>query len=409
MWEAVRVQRQIAEPQLEALQRMWESHRESVRRLLIGLGRDLDLADDLLQETYLRARAGIASYRGGDARAWLAAIARSAFHTHLRQRHVRAEVPLGDHESPSEDATYDRAELLAVRQTIAELPPALRTALIMKHYAGFTYREIAGHMGCPVGTAKWRVSKALGALRAALRAERRMAMAECKLPDEISLIDYAYGVRPEKEAAKMKAHLAECASCREQAEELGQVASMLDALEGDHKQMHLVELDGDRVSTLYVSESHVNASEQTIPVIEFHSGSGLPLAHIYQEGEELTFTREPCADFEGTDHYTASLAHPVAPGQSIHYLLVYPPTDGSETKRVAEGRFSFHWKQCPGSNETAYVQALRLPPGVKLLSSDPEPAETRGNGTTTLIWRAVLASHEHFECTVEYERPESAD
>jgi RNA polymerase sigma-70 factor (ECF subfamily) len=387
---------------------MWESHRESVRRLLIGLGRDLDLADDLLQETYLRARAGISSYRGGDARAWLAAIARSAFHTHLRQRHVRAEVPLADHESPSEEATHDRAELLAVRQAIAELPPALRTALLMKHYAGFTYREIARHMGSPVGTAKWRVSEALGALRAALRAERRMAMAECKLPDEISLIDYAYGVLPKKEAARVKAHLGKCAGCREQVEELGRVASLLDVLEGDHKQMHFVELDGDGVSTLYVTESHVNASEQTIPVIEFQSGSGLPAAHIYQEGEEITFTREPSTDIEGTDHYTATLAQPVAPGQHIRYLLVYPPTDGSETKRVGEGRFSFYWKQGPGSNETAYVQALRLPPGAKLLSSDPKPAETRGNGAITLIWRTVLSAHEFFECRVEYERPSAA-
>jgi len=213
----------------DALEDMWESHRESVRRLLLGLVRDLDLTDDLLQDTYLRARAGISSYRGGDARAWLAAVARSAFYTHARKRHVRAEVSLSEHEPRSEDAPHDRAELLAVRQAIADLPPALRTALLMKHYAGFTYREIADHTRCPVGTAKWRVSEALGALRAALRAEGRRAMAECTLPDEISLIDYAYGVLPEKETARMKGHLAKCARCREQVKELRCVAGMRDA------------------------------------------------------------------------------------------------------------------------------------------------------------------------------------
>jgi len=362
----------------------------------------------LLQDTYLRARAGISSYRGGDARAWLAAVARSAFYTYARKRHVRAEVPLSEYEPRSEDATHDRVELLAVRQAIAGLAPALRTALLMKHYAGFTYREIAGHTGCPVGTAKWRVSEALGALRAALRAEGRRAVAECTLPDEISLIDYVYGVLPEKEAARMKAHVASCASCREQVEGLGRVAGMLEALEGDHRQMHFIELDADGVPTLYVTESHVNTGEQTLYSPTFHSGRGYLAEHIYQEGEELAFTREPSPDSDRLDTYTVTLAHPVAPGQRLHYLLAYPPMDRSATRRVGEARFSFHWKQGPGSNETAYVQALRLPPGAKLLSADPKPAETRSNGTTTLVWRAVLAADEFLECTVEYARPESA-
>lgn len=406
--EADTVQKQVDAPGRDALERMWESHRESVRRLLLALARDLDLADDLLQDTYLRARAGISSYRGGDARAWLAAVARSAFYTHARKRHLRAEVPLSEHEPRSEDATHDRVELLAVRQAIAELAPALRTALLMKHYAGFTYREIAGHTGCPVGTAKWRVSEALGALRAALRAEGRMAVVECSMPDKISLVDYVYGVLPEKEAARMKAHVGECASCREQVEDLGRVAWMLDALEGDHRQMHFIELDAEGVSTLYVTESHVNTGEQTMLVFEFRSGRSNPIAHIYQEGEEINFTKEPSAKYEDLDEYAATLARPVAPGQRVRLLLVFPPTAGSETKPLGEGPHSLHWRQQPGSDETVYVQAIRLPPAAQVLSSDPKPAETRGNSAITLIWRTVLAAHEFFECTVEYARQESA-
>jgi RNA polymerase sigma-70 factor (ECF subfamily) len=406
--EAGTVQKQLEAPGRDGLEQMWESHRESVRRLLLGLARDLDLADDLLQDTYLRARAGISSYRGGDARAWLAAVARSAFYTHARKRHVRAEVLLSEHEPRSEDATHDRVELLAVRQAIAELPPALRTALLMKHYAGFTYREIAGHTGCPVGTAKWRVSEALGALRAALRAAGRESVAECTLPDDISLIDYAYGVLPAKEAAKVKAHLAECTSCREQVEELQHVATTLDTLEGDHLEMHFIEVDAQGVSTLYVTESHVNASEETVPSAYFRTGRHIQVAHIYQDGEEISFTKERSSKYEGLDEYTATLARPVAPGQHIRYLIVFSPISGPATKPLGEGPHSFHWNQQPGSNETAYVQALRLPPGAKLVSSDPEPAEIRGNGTTTLVWRAVLAAHEFFECTVEYEGPQAS-
>ena len=48
------------------------------------------------------------------------------------------------------------------------------------------------------------------------------------------------------------------------------------------------------------------------------------------------------------------------------------------------------------------MQAIRLPAGARLLSADPPPAETKTNGTTTLVWRTVLAENEAFECTVEY-------
>ena len=78
----------------ESLREMWETHREYLRRMLIGLARDIDLADDLLQETYLNARAGIPGFRDGDARAWLATIARNAFLMHVRRPCVRLESPL---------------------------------------------------------------------------------------------------------------------------------------------------------------------------------------------------------------------------------------------------------------------------------------------------------------------------
>ena len=404
------MQKHLDAPGRDALERMWESHRESVRRLLLGLARDLDLADDLLQDTYLRARAGISSYRGGDARAWLAAVARSAFYTHARKRHLRAEVPLSEHEPRSEDATHDRVELLAVRQAIAELAPALRTALLMKHYAGFTYREIAGHTGCPIGTAKWRVSEALGALRTALRAERRMAMAECTGPDDTSMVDYVYGVLPETEAATMKAHLGKCASCREQVEELNRVVSLLDAVEGDYRQMQLLELDRDGGLTVYCAWSQMNDQDRPLDTAEFQSDNDARTERLYQEGDEIEFTVAPHPEF-GNLQYTATLHRPVAPGGRLSLLssASFPVTHRGAAKQLGDGRFRFQRRHSPSSStECAYAQALRLPPGAKLALAEPEPDEVRGHGTTTLVWRRVLPPARFFECTVEYALPESA-
>jgi RNA polymerase sigma-70 factor (ECF subfamily) len=388
---------------LSALERMWESHRDAVRRLLIGLGRDLDLADDLLQETYLRAREGISGYRGGDGRAWLSAIARNVFHSHLRQRYVASETPLDSAQEMTGDRvpTYDRHDLLAIRQALAALRPALRSALIMKHYAGYTYQEIARHQQCPVGTAKWRVSEALGRLRLVLLPERRTAMAGSAEAHGIGLADYAYGVLPEDEAAKVRAHLAECSACKKQADGLKRVVSLLDALEGDRKQMHFVELDEEGRVTLYSSSTHLNASGRTLTTSEFGSG-GAP-DHVYQEGEEVAFTSVRKPERGEVERFAATLHKPVQPGERLSELLVYLPKPGWGAERVGDGRFRLFWKQGPGSTqEFAYVQAIRLPAEAELLSADPKPDETRGDGRVTLVWRRVLPPAAFFECTVAY-------
>lgn len=391
------------------LERMWESHRESVRRMLIGLGRDLDLADDLLQETYLHARGGIAAYRGGDSRAWLMAIARNVFYSHSRQRYLQAEVPLGDQAGEERRAAppTDRIELLAVRQALAELRPSLRTALIMKHYGGFTYQEIASHMHCAVGTAKWRVSEALAVLRAALMPERRTVMAGCAEIREIDLVDYVYGLLPKDEAAKVQVHLAGCAACHDEAGALQRVVSLLDALEGDRKQMHFIELDQEGRITLYSLTTTLNESGHTLTTSEFGSG-GAP-DHVYQEGEEVAFTSVGKPEHGEVERFAVTLNRPVPAGERLSMLLVYLPKPGWGAERVGDGRFRLFWKQGPGSaQEFAYVQAIRLPAGAKLVAAEPRPDETRGGRATTLVWRRVLPPEQFFECTVEYRLDEAA-
>ena len=74
---------------MHSLETIWERHNSYVRRFLVRLAGDVDLADDLLQETYLRARSGLSAYRGGDAKAWLAAIARNVFYAHARRKASR--------------------------------------------------------------------------------------------------------------------------------------------------------------------------------------------------------------------------------------------------------------------------------------------------------------------------------
>ena len=134
----------------EGLERIWVSEKQYVRRMLIGLTRDIDLADDLLQETYLKARDGISSYRGDNDRAWLSTIARNAFLTHIRHHYVSSEINGIDTENASGYSPVgcpDHLQLIQIRLAISKLDPNLRTALLLKHYCEYTYREIGPHIG----------------------------------------------------------------------------------------------------------------------------------------------------------------------------------------------------------------------------------------------------------------------
>ena len=226
------MQAMMSEEPDTVLEPMWNAHRDFLRRFLIGLTRDIDLADDLLQESYLKARAGIEGYRGGEPRAWLTAIARNAFNSHLRRRYVRFESSLTEDDVPASGPTDQRLDLIEIRRAIADLPKAQRDALVMKHYGGYSYEDIAAHMNCATGTAKSRVSLAIRRLRKVLVVvSKEPVEMKCAELSERMLLDFVYGRTPETERRRIEDHLAGCASCRARAAEIGLVLHALDAVE----------------------------------------------------------------------------------------------------------------------------------------------------------------------------------
>lgn len=86
-----------------------------------------------------------------------------------RWRKMRRVVPVAD--PPQHDAiesTADAADAEAAWRLCAELPPAQRTAVVLRFYEDFSYAEIAGVLGCAEATARSHVHRALTALRGRL-------------------------------------------------------------------------------------------------------------------------------------------------------------------------------------------------------------------------------------------------
>jgi RNA polymerase sigma-70 factor (ECF subfamily) len=159
---------------------------QRLRLFLTRLCRTPALAEDLLQESFLRihrARGGFA--RGSRVVPWAYAIARNAHTDHARSAHARLTRPLddGDEDGPhrepaagpgssAEEITIARQTARAVEDVLARLPPAQREAFVLVRYEGMSVADTARILGTTENAVKLRAFHAYEAIRAALGIEK---------------------------------------------------------------------------------------------------------------------------------------------------------------------------------------------------------------------------------------------
>jgi RNA polymerase sigma-70 factor (ECF subfamily) len=135
----------------------------SLRAFGISLTARSDRADDLVQETLMKAWKHHDSFiPGTNMRAWLFTILRNEFYTQIRKRKREVEDADGLYSSKvsvqgNQESHLDMADLTVA---LAKLPEEQREALILVGASGFSYGEAAEICGCAVGTVKSRVSRA---------------------------------------------------------------------------------------------------------------------------------------------------------------------------------------------------------------------------------------------------------
>jgi RNA polymerase sigma-70 factor (ECF subfamily) len=135
----------------------------SLRAFAISLSGNVDRADDLVQETLLRAWANLDSFQPGtNMSAWLFTILRNLFRSEYRKRRREVEDANGTYADSlkSLPAQQSQIEYGEFGRALASLPPDQREALILVGASGFSYKEAADICGCAVGTIKSRVNRA---------------------------------------------------------------------------------------------------------------------------------------------------------------------------------------------------------------------------------------------------------
>jgi len=125
-------------------------------------------AEDVVQESYLRAFRFFGGYRGGDIRAWLLTIVRNTTYTWLQQNRSRefAE-PFNDEVEEIQDDALDPETLViqsagveALRKALNQLPIEFREIIVLREFEELSYKEISAIAEIPIGTVMSRLARA---------------------------------------------------------------------------------------------------------------------------------------------------------------------------------------------------------------------------------------------------------
>ena len=185
--DAMLVQRAVAGDQ-RAFELLVIKYQRRVERLIGRMVRDVDLVEDIAQETFIRAYRALHQFRG-DAQfyTWLYRIAVNTakkFLLELKKDPIVTDSALAakddDDETfrprnePSTDETPESVLAAkeigqAVSQALAELPDDLRQAISLREMDGLSYEDIAQLMVCPIGTVRSRIFRAREAISAKVR------------------------------------------------------------------------------------------------------------------------------------------------------------------------------------------------------------------------------------------------
>jgi RNA polymerase sigma-70 factor (ECF subfamily) len=168
-----------------AYSELLHAYQRPVYTLILRMVRDPGLAEDLAQDSFVKAFRNLASYdRSRKFSSWLFKIAHNTAIDHLRRRSV-ATVPLEgsgdgdfgpldsvlDESAENPEAAVRRLDLArALEEAVAQLRPDYRQVVLLRFQAGMAYDEIAEATGLPMGTVKTHIHRARKKLCALLEA-----------------------------------------------------------------------------------------------------------------------------------------------------------------------------------------------------------------------------------------------
>lgn len=162
-------------PEADAMRMLYDQHAAALWRYAFRLTGDRSHAEDVVQETLLRAwqHPEVVDDTARSARAWLFTVARNLVIDESRSARFRSESrspgPNGTPEQPGPDEVACTLDRLLVGDAMAQLSPEHRAVVQRSYYQGWSTAQIAVDLGIAEGTVKSRLHYALRALRQSLQ------------------------------------------------------------------------------------------------------------------------------------------------------------------------------------------------------------------------------------------------
>lgn len=142
----------------------------ALRRYARALARDADIADELVQDTLVRALHSEKLFIGGDIRRWLYTILTNL--NRNRRRSLARRPQSADLTDIAAGASGTEAEGRDIARALATLPEDQRAVLLLVALEGLSYREVADVQGVPIGTVMSRLARARAGVRVSLAGGR---------------------------------------------------------------------------------------------------------------------------------------------------------------------------------------------------------------------------------------------
>jgi RNA polymerase sigma-70 factor, ECF subfamily len=171
IWFSSKEQRVAREKALSGFRQGIEAAVPALRRYARALTRNAELADDLVQDTLVRALRSEHLFHGGELRSWLYTILTNLNRNRLRSLARRPAVQaIDDNDAP--DMAGPEAGARDIERALASLVEDQRAALLLVVLEGLSYREVAEVQGVPIGTVMSRLARARVQIKAYLDGER---------------------------------------------------------------------------------------------------------------------------------------------------------------------------------------------------------------------------------------------
>ncbi len=153
---------------------LYDQEFHSVYRSIRAVVLDTAAAEDLTQETFVRAYRARHRYTPtAPPGAWLRRIGINLAISHLRRQKLARFLPARLYVAPDR-RDYDRAEARdVVGKALTQLSPKLRAAVVLHYYEGLTREEIADVLGVPAGTVASRIAKAVAIMRKTMASDQQ--------------------------------------------------------------------------------------------------------------------------------------------------------------------------------------------------------------------------------------------